>query len=453
MPADQNKKTADRIPPQNLEAEKSVLGAIMLDKDALTKIADQLIAQDFYSEKHGLIYEAASELYEAREPIDVLSLSNILKSKEKLEEIGGSSYLTNLVNSVPSAANILHYAKIVRSKATLRRLIQVGQRVVEDGYQEDEDLEKVLDKSEQRLFAVSQKYLKQNFIPIQDILTETFDRIDDLHKDKGKLRGIPTGFTDLDNILAGLQKSDLVVLASRPSMGKTSLALDIARQIATQTKIPTGIFSLEMSKEQLVDRLLCAQANVDLWKMRTGKVGDNEFPNIGEAMGVLAEAPIFIDDSATCNIMEIRTKARRLQIEHKVGLIILDYLQLMEGRNTENRVQEVSEISRNLKAIARELDIPVLALSQLSRAVESRSPAIPQLSDLRESGSIEQDADVVMFIYREEMYKRETDRAHIADILIKKHRNGPTGQIELFFDENRASFRGLERKRKEQINP
>lgn len=445
MPTLKNKEKIERLPPQNIEAEKSVLGALMLDKDAMIKIADQLSGQDFYVDKHQAIYQAMQELYEAREPIDMLTLTDKLEGKERLKEIGGSSYLTSLVNAVPSAANILHYAKIVRGKATLRRLIQIGQRITEDGYREDDDIEKTLDKSEQRLFAVSQKYLKQNFIPIQDILTETFDRIDELHKDKGKLRGVPSGFKDLDNLLAGLQQSDLVVLAARPSMGKTSLALDIARQVAVQSKVPIGVFSLEMSKEQLVDRLLCAQANVDLWRMRTGKVSEDEFPRIGEAMGVLAEAPIFIDDSATCNIMEIRTKARRLQIEHKVGLLIIDYLQLMEGRTTENRVQEVSEISRNLKAIARELNIPVLALSQLSRAVESRTPAIPQLSDLRESGSIEQDADVVMFIYREEMYKRETDRAHIADIFIKKHRNGPTGQIELYFDENRASFRNLDR--------
>lgn len=391
MPDNKNQKKSERLPPQNIEAEKSVLGASMLDKDALIKIADQLTPTDFYVEKNRLIYEAMLDLYEKREPIDILSLSNRLASKELLKELGGQSYLASLLGGVPSAANILHYAKIVREKATLRRLIQAGQRIVEMGYIEEQDLEKLLDKAEQNLFAVSQKYLKQNFVPIQTILTEAFDRIDELHKQKGRLRGLPTGFTDLDNILAGFQNSDLIVLAARPSMGKTSLALDIVRQVATQTKVPVGIFSLEMSKEQLVDRLLCAEANVDLWKMRTGKIKEDEFPKIGEAMGVLAEAPIFLDDSATSNIMEMRTKARRLQIEHKVGLLVIDYLQLMEGRNTENRVQEVSEISRNLKAIARELNIPVLALSQLSRAVESRSPAIPQLSDLRESGCLAPD--------------------------------------------------------------
>jgi len=452
MANSQNKKSrgaTDLTPPQNIEAENSVLGAVMLDQDAITKIADTVNAQDFYVGKNRHIFEVMLELYEKREPIDILSLSNRLENKGVLKDVGGSTYLTSLINSVPSAANILHYAKIVREKATLRRLIQTGQKIVEFGYLEEEDLEKLLDKAEQELFSVSQKYLKQNFIPIQNILTEAFDRIDELHKQKGKLRGLPTGFTDLDNVLAGLQNSDLIILAARPSMGKTSLALDIARQAATQTKTPVGIFSLEMSKEQLVDRLLCAEAGVDLWKMRTGKVKEDEFPRIGEAMGILAEAPIFLDDSATSNIMEIRTKARRLQMEHKVGLLIIDYLQLMEGRTSDNRVQEVSEISRNLKAIARELNIPVLALSQLSRAVESRSPAIPQLSDLRESGSIEQDADVVMFIYREAMYKRETERANIADIFIKKHRNGPTGQLELYFNENQASFKNLDKQHNE----
>lgn len=288
------------------------------------------------------------------------------------------------------------------------------------------------------------------FIPIKNVLTEAFDRIDELHKEKGKLRGIPTGFKDLDNILAGLQKSDLVVLAARPSLGKTSLALDIARQVACKAKIPVGFFSLEMSKEQLVDRMLCAEAGVDLWKLRTGKLSesdeDDDFPRIGHAMGVLAEAPLFIDDSSITSVMEIRTKARRLQTEHGLGLLVIDYLQLMEGRTAaESRVQQVAEITRGLKGIAKELNVPVLCLSQLSRATEARTPPIPKLSDLRESGSIEQDADVVMFIYREDMYKKDTDKKGIAEILISKHRNGPTGQVELFFDEGRVSFKNLER--------
>jgi replicative DNA helicase len=318
-----------------------------------------------------------------------------------------------------------------------------------------EDIDHLLDTAEQKLFGVSQKYLKENFIPIRQALHETFERIDELHRDRGKLRGISTGFTDLDQILGGLQKSDLVILAARPSMGKTSFALDVLRHAAVREKLPVGVFSLEMSKDQLVDRLLAAESEVDLWKMRTGRLSDegenNDFERIAHGMGRLSEAPIFIDDSANVNVMEIRTKARRLQAEQELGLIIVDYLQLMEGRNTENRVQEVSEISRSLKSLARELNVPVLALSQLSRAVESRNPPTPQLSDLRDSGSIEQDADVVMFIYREDVYKgRDSKKPGIADIFIKKHRNGPTGQIELYFEENKASFRNLSRERQEE---
>jgi len=400
-------------------------------------------------EKHRMIYSVIQELFEKREPIDVVSLSNNLTDKDQLDIIGGRSYLVSLANIVPTAGNIIHYGKIVQRKATLRKLISAAGDISLLGYEEGKDVEKLLDQAEQKLFGISQKYLKQNFIAIKDVLTETFERIDELHKDGGKLKGTTTGFTDLDNLLAGFQKSDLVILAARPSMGKTSLALDLARSVAKQ-KIPVGLFSLEMSKEQLVDRILCAEANVDLWRMRTGKLSDREdnddFPRIGQAMGVLSEIPIFIDDSPSSNIMEIRTKARRLQSERNVGFIIVDYLQLMEGRSTESRVQEVSEITRALKGIARELNIPVLALSQLSRAVESRSPQIPQLADLRESGSIEQDADVVMFIYREEVYKKDTDKKNIAEIHVKKHRNGPTGVVELFFNQNLASFRNLEKK-------
>lgn len=442
--------TIEKLPPQNIEAECSVLGSLLIDKEAIVKIADILTPSDFYNENHGEIFRAMLELFEERIPIDILSLSNKLEEKGKLKEIGGRSYLLSLAASVPTSTHVIHYAQIVQRKATLRRLISTATEIIGLGYKETNDVEAILDEAEQKLFKVSQRFLKQNFIAVKDVLAETFDRIDALHKESGKLRGIPTGFTDLDNILAGMQKSDLIILASRPSMGKTSLALDIARHVAIREKIPVGIFSLEMSHEQLVDRLLCAEASVDLWRMRTGKLSDrgedDDFSRIGHAMGVLSEAPIYIDDSPTANIMEIRTKARRLQAEHGLGFMIVDYLQLMEGRNLENRVQEVSEISRALKSIARELNIPVLALSQLSRAVESRSPQIPQLADLRESGSIEQDADVVMFIYREEMYKRDTDRKNIAEIHIKKHRNGPTGQVELYFDHEKVCFRNLEKK-------
>ena len=444
----------EKIPPQNVEAEQSVLGSLLIDKDAIVKVADLIRSDDFYKDTHRMIFEAMLEIYEKREPVDILSLTNKLEEKNQLALIGGRSYLADLANKVPTASNVAFYAGIVQRKATMRRLINVGSQITFLGYSESDQIDTVLDKAEQSLFSVSQKYLSQRFVPIKNVLTEAFDRIDELHKEKGKLRGIPTGFADLDNILAGLQKGDLVILAARPSVGKTTLALDMARTIATREKIPVGIFSLEMSKEQLVDRMLCAEAGVDLWKMRTGRLSesdeDDDFPRIGHAMGVLAESPIYIDDSALNSIMEIRTKARRLQTEQGLGLLVIDYLQLMEGRiEAESRVQQISEITRALKGIAKELNIPVLVLSQLSRATEARTPPIPKLADLRESGSIEQDADVVIFIYREEMFKKDTDRPHIANILISKHRNGPTGEIELYFDENKVSFRNLDKKLEE----
>lgn len=438
-----------RVPPHNIEAEQSVLGSLMLDKDAIIKIADLIKVGDFYKDAHNTVYEMMLELYEEREPIDVLSLSNKLEEKKKLDEIGGSSYLASLVNTVPSASNIVHYAKVVQKKALLRRLIKEATEILEMGYHEGDDVEKILDEAEQKIFYVSQKYIKQDFIPIKSILESAFERIDRLHREENVLRGVPTGFADLDNILAGLQKSDLVILAARPSIGKTTLALDIARHAGTKLKIPVGIFSLEMSSDQLIDRMLAAQAGVDLWRLRTGRLrsdpDNNDFQKIGDAMGVLSEAPIFIDDTATANVLEMRTMARRLQAEHKLGLIIIDYLQLMEGRRTENRVQEISEISRSLKNLAREINIPILALSQLSRAVESRSPQIPKLSDLRESGSIEQDADVVLFLYREDREKPDTPNKNIVEVIVSKHRNGPLGRVQLYFEETSTTFKSLEK--------
>jgi len=439
-----------RVPPQNIDAERSVLGALMLDKDAVIKVANLMRVGDFYKDDHNLIYEAMLELYEKREPIDVLSLSNRLEEKNKLEKIGGSSYLTGLVNSVPSSSNVEHYAKVVQKKSTLRKLIAVSSEIVELGYKEEEDVEKLLDTAEQKLFSVSQKYIKQDFVSIKSILETAFNRIDELHKGGNKLRGIPSGFPDLDSILAGFQKSDLVILAARPSIGKTSLALDLARQIATKQKVPVGIFSLEMSSDQLIDRMLSAESGVDLWRLRTGRLksgeGDDDFQRIGEAMGVLSESPIFIDDAGSANIMEIRTMARRLQAEQNVGVLIVDYLQLMEGRSGgDNRVNEISEISRSLKQLAKELNIPIIALSQLSRAVESRSPQIPKLSDLRESGSIEQDADIVMFLYREDREKPDTPNKNIIEVHIAKHRNGPIGKLSLYFNENLTTFKSLEK--------
>ncbi len=440
-----------RVPPHNLEAEASVLGSLMLDKDAVIKIADLLKLGDFYKDDHNLIYETMLALYEEREPIDVLSLSNKLEEKGKLERVGGSSYLASLVNTVPSATNVVHYAKVVQKKALLRRLITAASDIIELGYDESEDAQKLLDEAEQKIFAVSQKYIKQDFIPIKSILELAFNRIDELHKSDNAFRGVETHYPDLDNLLAGLQKSDLIILAARPSVGKTTFALDLARQVGVYSKVPVGIFSLEMGADQLVDRMIAAQAGVDLWRLRTGKLSSegagNDFEKISDAMGILSEAPIFIDDSGSLNIMEMRTMARRLQAEHDLGLIIVDYLQLMEGRSSrgDNRVQEISEISRGLKQLARELNIPVIALSQLSRAVESRPDQIPKLSDLRESGSIEQDADVVMFLYREDRVKPDTPNKGIADIIIAKHRNGPVGKISLFFEENSTTFKSLEK--------
>jgi len=439
---------ADKLPPQNVEAEQSVLGCLMLDKNIIIQVADILKPEDFYKGVHNIIYQAMLDLYNKREPIDLLSLTNRLTEKKKLEETGGHAYLTTLVNAVPTSAHAKHYAEIVQRKATLRRLINSAAQITELAHEESEDIDILLDQAQQKIFQVSQKHVKQDFQLIKPMLKQAFDRLDSLHKSDGALRGLTTGFYDLDSKLAGLQKSDLIILAARPSYGKTSLALDIARHIAVQEKVPVGLFSLEMSKDQLVDRLLCSQGEVDLWKYRTGKLGvsddNNDFSRINSAIDVLSNAPIYIDDASSANVMQMRTMARRLQAEHGLGMIVIDYLQLMEG-NAESRVQEISEISRSLKSLARELNVPVLAISQLSRAVEARSPSIPKLSDLRESGSLEQDSDVVLFIYRKDKDRPNTDQKNIADIIVAKHRNGPIGQIQLYFNENIASFRNLQK--------
>jgi replicative DNA helicase len=447
----------ERIPPQNLEAEMSLLGALLIDKDAMLKVADEIDESDFYKNAHGLIYQVILELYSKNEPIDLLTVSSRLDERKQLDLIGGRPYLVAISNSVPTASHIKQYAAIIRHKATLRKLQTAAHEITKLSFEEGEDLSGLLDAAQQHIYGVSQKHLKQTFTGIKTVLHEAFDRIDELHREKGKLRGIASGYRDLDSLLAGFQKSDLVILAARPSVGKTSFALDIARHAAVRGRVPVGIFSLEMSKEQLVDRMLCAEAGVDLWKMRTGNLSDSpnsdDFPRIGRAMGVLSDAPIFIDDTPGNNVMQIRTKARRLQAEHGLGLMVIDYLQLMESHRktkSDNRVQEVAEMSRGLKGIARELNIPVIALSQLSRTVEQSKPAIPKLSHLRDSGSIEQDADVVMFIYRKSAdsnYRKEEippDERHIGEIHIAKHRNGPTGVVKLFFDEARASYVNLD---------
>ena len=440
-------------PPQNPEAEASLLGAMLIDSDAIVKVADKIQASDFFEKRHERIYEAMNQLYERHEAIDVLTLADTLKNNSQLDLIGGASYLTELTNFVPTAAHVEQYADIVAQKAMRRRLIAASQDMVGLGYDETKQLNELIEEAETRLFEVSKLHIKQNVISLETILAESFDRLDDLHKDKKKIRGIPTGYKDLDNTLAGFQRSDLVILAARPSMGKTALALNFAHNIAVQSNEPVLIFSLEMSKEQLVDRLLSMESGVDAWALRTGNLTDADFEKIGQAMGTLSEAQIYIDDTPGITVSDLRTKARREAHQRKLGLIIVDYLQLMSGNSRYgsegNRVQEISEISRGLKGIARELNVPVLALSQLSRSVESRSPQIPQLADLRESGSIEQDADVVAFIYREEYYNPDTDRKKIADILIKKHRNGPTGGIELYFDNERQRFRSIDNRRQD----
>ena len=441
---------AAKIPPQNTEAEASLLGAVLIDTDAIVKIADTVSKEDFYEDRHKRIYEAVLQLYEKHSPIDVLTLSDQLRGTGFLDMVGGASYLTELTNFVPTAAHVEQYAEIVSQKSLRRRLIKASQDIVGLGYDEAKNLQELIEEAETSLFEVSKRHIKQDVTSLETILSESFDRLDELHKDKGKIRGVPTGFKDLDNILAGLQRSDLFILAARPSMGKTALALNVAHNVAVKSGLPVLMFSLEMSKEQLVDRMLAMESGVDAWALRTGNLTDSDFEKIGQAMGTLSEAQIYIDDSPGITVSDLRTKSRREAHQRELGLIIVDYLQLMSGGSRyggeSNRVQEISEISRGLKGIARELNVPLLALSQLSRSVENRSPQIPQLSDLRESGSIEQDADVVAFIYREEYYNPESDRKNVTDIFIKKHRNGPTGAVELYFDREKQRFRSLDNK-------
>jgi len=423
----------------------------MIDKNAIIKVADFLTAEDFYRKTHQEIYQAALDLFEKGEPIDLLSLSNRLKERDKLEEVGGNSYLTELVNSVPTARHVLNYAKIVQRKRILRNLIESSHEIGLLGYNETEDIDVILDQAEKKIFGIAQKNLSQAFLPVKASLEEAFERIDKLSKHEKGLRGLPTGFSDLDNMLGGLQKSDMIILASRPTLGKSSLALNIASYVGISEKIPVGIFSLEMSRDQVVDRLIAGLSNVDLWRLRTGRLsgeGENDdFSRIRQTLDVLSQAPIYIDDTPSLNILQMRAMARRLQAQKGLGLVIVDYLQLMEPTHARDTiVRQVTEISRALKGLARELNVPVLALSQLSRAVEQRTPQIPRLADLRESGSLEQDSDVVLFIHREDRYRPNTPKKNIADIIVAKHRNGPVGRVELYFDERRITFRNLEKR-------
>ena len=432
-----------RIPPHSIEAEESVLGALLIDKDAIIAIAEFLKPDDFYDERHKDIFEAAVTLYDERIPLDVLTISERLKKNKSLKEVGGVAYLASLANKVPTAAHVEHYGKIVKDAATKRALMKAAATLVDLSMDEGIGSEELLDRAESEVFSITQKNLAKVFVPVREALADSFDRLDELHKQTEGIRGIPTGFSDLDDTLAGFQRSNLIILAARPGVGKTSLALNIAQNVAFKYKRPVGFFSLEMSREELVDRLLVAQADIDAWRLKTGKLSEDDFTKLSNAMGELAEVPIFIDDTPGLSILEMRTKARRLQVEAGVDLIVVDYLQLARSRQLENRVQEVSEISQGLKNLASELKVPVLAISQLSRAVEQRGDKRPQLADLRESGSIEQDADVVMFLWRE-----NDDDAQNYHLEIAKHRNGPLRQINLFFKGDRIKFYDAETKRK-----
>lgn len=440
---------AGKVPPQNLDAEMSLLGAILIDDEVVADASELVAAKDFYDKRHGAIYDGMMRLYERHKPIDLLTLTEELKKKDELEVVGGSAYLTELTRYVPTAAHADSYAEIVSQKAIRRRLIKASAEISELGFDEGTNTQELLERAEAELFSVSDQSLKQDLVSIESILTESFDRIEELHRNKGQLRGIRTGYHDLDNMTAGLQRSDLIILAARPAMGKTTLVTNLAYNVATIAKLPVLFFSLEMSKEQLIDRMLADASGVDSWNIRTGNLSDDDFSKISEAMGEMAEAPIYIDDTPGLSVLEMRTKARRAAHDHPLGLIIVDYLQLMQsnGNHQGNRVQEVSEISRGLKLIARELNVPLIALSQLSRSVESRTPPIPQLSDLRESGSIEQDADIVSFIYRPGYYEPDNPEVkNITKLILAKHRNGPVGTVELYFHPERLRFMSLDKR-------
>ncbi|NCN06672.1 MAG: replicative DNA helicase [Candidatus Pacebacteria bacterium] len=431
-----------RIPPHNLDAERSLLGSILIDPEAIIKVADKLTAESFYAPANQALFAAMEALYDLRQPIDAVTLTSQLKKMKQLTQAGGTAVVAELSNEVGSASNVEHYCKLVSEAAIKRRLISVASEITTLAFDEGKDIQDIMDTTEQEVFAVSQKQSQKSFLPVKDTLVESFERLDELQRTGGELRGVPTGFVDLDNMLAGLQRSNLIILAARPGMGKTALSLNIAHHIGVTAKKRVGIFSLEMSREELVDRLLVSQADIDAWRLKTGRLNQQDFLKLSDAMGVLAEASLFIDDTPGLSVFEMRTRARRLMSEQHIDILIVDYLQLSHGRTRDNRVTEVGEISQGLKNIARELKIPVLALSQLSRAIESRGEKTPQLSDLRESGSIEQDADVVMFLYR-----KDDDIPESMSVKVAKHRNGALGEIDLFFRGDRIKFYGMETKR------
>lgn len=439
----------DRVPPQNVEAEQSVLGAMMIEREAISKVSEILRPEDFYREAHRLIFSAMMELFNKNEAVDLVTVVEVLRRDEKLEGAGGIAYVSALANSVPTAANVMYHARIVEEKALLRQLINTATHVAGMGYEANEEVTVIMDKAEKMILEVANRKAGQEFASIKNIIFDVFDKVSELYSSKGGITGLPTGFKDLDKLTSGLQPSDLILIAARPSMGKTAFVLNIAQNIAIKEKKAVAFFSLEMSKEQLVQRMLCAEAPIDAQRLRIGELENNDWDKLVRAADRLAAAPIFIDDTAGITVMEMRSKARRLKIEHDLQLIIIDYLQLMQGSasssRSENRQQEISEISRSLKALARELKVPVIALSQLSRGVESRQVKKPMLSDLRESGSLEQDADIVAFIYREDYYEPETERKNITDIIVAKHRNGPVDSVQLFFHKQFTKFSDLSR--------
>lgn len=437
-----------RIPPQNIDSEKALLGSLMIRPEGMYDVSDVLTRESFYVEKHRMLFDAMIELHTRHEPIDLLSVSARLKERGKFESIGGGSYLAELSDSVPSSTNAKYYAEMVQRKYILRTLIEAAEHISELGYNEAEEIENVLDEAEKKIYSITNASVTKKFVNIKDTLEEAWERLDKMHKEGSELRGVPSGFPALDTLLSGFQKSDLIILAARPSMGKTTLALDIARQASIQYKVPVGIFSLEMNTQQLVDRMLAAESRVNAWKLRTGKLSlDEDFDKLRNSLDRLSKAPIFIDDQAGNTIMKMRSAARKLKSEHGLGLIIIDYLQLMgTAKHYDSMVNQVTEISRSLKGLAKDLDVPVIALSQLSRAIETRRDR-PRLSDLRDSGSIEQDADVVIFIHRDDKYNENSDKPNIAQIIVEKHRNGPVGEVELFFDQEKSTFVSLDKQR------
>ncbi len=438
----------ERIPPQNIEAEQAVLGSMLIEKEAIARVTEFLKGRDFYRDAHKVIFEAMLELFGSGEAVDIVTLTEELKKRGKLEDVGGIAYITSLSNSVPTAANVVYYGKIVEEKSLLRGLINASTEIAEMSYEGSEDAKNIVDRAEKLILEVSENKGTRDFTPISDIVIGAFDKIEELYKSKGSITGLSSGFKDLDRLTSGLQPSDLILVAARPSMGKTAFTLNIASHVGIREKQTVAFFSLEMSKEQLVQRMLCAEAPIDSQRLRIGEVEEKDWPKIIQAADKLSSAPIFIDDTPGITVMEMRAKARRLKKESDLKLIIIDYLQLMQGsgkNNGDNRQQEISEISRSLKALAREMDVPIIALSQLSRSVETRQVKKPMLSDLRESGSLEQDADIVAFLYREDYYNPDAENKNVTDVIIAKHRNGPVDTIQLFFHKQFTKFCDLSR--------